>query len=431
MQEPVRWTAILAVMLLVLTACGPLGSPSVGAGASADASAGPSEDIAAICNADSFGCVEIAATDPIRLASALAISGDIAYRGIDSNVGIEVAIEDRGQILGREIELVKEDAGCEEAADSQRAAEAIVADPTVVGVIGTSCSPGAQSAVQVLAAEGLVMISPSNSSPSLTNPDSAGFAGPFHFRTANNELVQGEAVATFACQELAGIETAATIHDGTADAEQVEQAFVDKFEALCGSVTVRQAIDVGDQDLSELLATIGSNSPDLLFLSTSSAEGSVVARQSQDVAGLADTVLVGTERLKERAFVADAGDPAEEIGMYFAGPDLNFGTTYTDGFLPKYLAISGGDDPPAPYHAHAYDAADILLDAILAVGLQDAEGTLWIPRDAIRVFVAALADFPGLTGTLTCAETGDCGSEFVSIAKLEGGAFTEVYTTRP
>ncbi|HTE66309.1 MAG TPA: hypothetical protein VK736_08625, partial [Candidatus Binatia bacterium] len=68
---------------------------------------------------------------------------------------------------------------------------------------------------------------------------------------------------------------------------------------------------------------------------------------------------------------------------------------------------------------------------IEAVGIEDADGTLWIPRDAVRQYVADLTDFPGLTGNLTCDEFGDCGSEFVSIAQLVDGVYTEVYTTRP
>jgi branched-chain amino acid transport system substrate-binding protein len=428
MHTHLRWSGLLAVLLLAVTACGRDASPSAVAGASA----GASQDIAAVCEADPFGCVEIAAGDPIRLASALAIVGDVAYLGIDSNIGIEVAIDDRGQILGHDVELVKVDAGCDQAVDGESAAQAIVADPQIAGVIGTSCSPTTVPAMRVLADAGLVMISPSSTSPSLTNPEMPDFGGPSYFRTAYNDLVQGTAVARFACEELDGIDTAATIYDGSADAEQLQQIFVDRFEADCGgTVTAQERISVGAQDFSTVLSTIGSDSPDLLFFPISSAEGSLVVSQSQDVAGLADTILVGADRMKDGAFATAAGDLAEEVGMYFAGPDLDFGTPYTQGFLPTYLAKSGTGDPLAQYHTYAYDAANIFFDAILAVGMRDLDGTLWVPREAIREFVTNLVDFPGLTGTLTCADNGDCGSEFVSLAQLVDGVYTEVYTTRP
>ncbi|HEX9635013.1 MAG TPA: branched-chain amino acid ABC transporter substrate-binding protein [Candidatus Limnocylindria bacterium] len=430
MQKYLRWTAVLAVMLLVLAACGGGTSPSEEPSESAEASMG--EDAAAVCAADPFGCVEIAAGDPIRIASALAIVGDVAFLGNDSNFGSEVAIDDRGQLFGRDIELVKEDAGCGEAEDGQTAAQAIVADPSIVGVIGTTCSRTAVPAMPVLADAGLVMISPSNTAPSLTNPDNADFGGPFYFRTAYNDQVQGAAVAQFVCDELPEATTAATIHDGSPYAEQLQQVFVDQFAEICGgTVTVQEAINIGDQDFSTVLTTIGADSPDILFFPIFSPEGPLVTRQSQDVAGLADTILIGADGLKDGAFVEAAGDLAEEIGMYFSGPDLNFGTAYTDDFLPKYLEKSGTEQPLAPYHAHGFDAANIFFDAIEAVGIEDADGTLWIPRDAVRQFVADLTDYPGLTGNLTCDEFGDCGSEFVSIAQLVDGVYTEVFTTRP
>src|SRR5262245_29705299 len=145
MQTPLRWIAILAVMLLTIAACTPAGeSPSGSAGEST------AEDPTAVCDADEFGCTEVAAGDPLRIASALTITGDTAFLGNDSNFGIEVAIQDRPEVAGHEVELVKEDAGCGDAATGQTAAQAIVADPSIAAVIGTSCSRTAVPAMPVL-----------------------------------------------------------------------------------------------------------------------------------------------------------------------------------------------------------------------------------------------------------------------------------------
>ncbi len=68
--------------------------------------------------------------------------------------------------------------------------------------------------------------------------------------------------------------------------------------------------------------------------------------------------------------------------------------------------------------------------------MTDADGNLFIPRDAVRLYVHNLKDYPGLTGTLTCDANGDCGSKFVSIAQLKPGAdgklaFESIFSTRP
>jgi len=426
MQNPLRWIAILAVMLLAISACSNGGSsPSASTGGST------AEDPTAVCDADQFGCVEVAAGDKLRIASALTITGDTAFLGNDSNFGIEVAIQDRPEVAGHEVELVKEDAGCGDAATGQTAAQAIVADPSIAAVIGTSCSRTAVPAMPVLAEAGLVMISPSNTAPSLTDPDSPDFGGPFYFRTAYNDQVQGAAVAQFICTEHPDVHTAATIHDGSPYAEQLQQVFVDQFAEQCGGETVAQeAINVGDTEFRTVLETIAAEGPDLLYYPIFDPEGPLITQQVQDIAGLEDTILFGSDGIKDQGFLDTAGDIAEEVGMFFSGPDLNFGDAYENDFLPKYRELSGSEGVLAPYHAHGYDALNIIADAIEAVAVDDADGNTFIPKDALRQFIADLVDYPGLTGTLSCDEFGDCGAEDVSVAQVVDGAFSEVWTTR-
>jgi branched-chain amino acid transport system substrate-binding protein len=430
MEKFLRLSAGLVVLALVIAACEPSSSESPSASESAEPSG--VQEPAALCEAMDAGCVEVPAGEPLTIASALSITGDTAFLGNDSNFGIQVAQEERGQVLGRDVEVLHEDAGCGDAASGQTAAEAIVANPAILGVIGTTCSRTAIPAMPVLEEAGLIMISPSNTAPGLTNPDHEQWAGVNYFRTAYNDKVQGAAVAQFACDEL-GVETAATIHDGSPYAEQLQQVFVDDFATICGGETLSQdAVNVGDTDFRPLLTNIAANAPDLLFFPIFSPEGPLVTNQSQEIAGLADTILFGADGLKDGAFVKAAGALAEEIGMYFSGPDLNLGDRYETEFLPAYYALSGTETPLAPYHAHGYDAYNILMDAVEFAHVGDDEdGTSYFSKEGIRAYVAALADYDGLTGTLSCDEFGDCGSPYVSIAQLVDGVYTEVYTSRP
>ena len=437
MQKLVRWSAPFSVLLLVLAAC-TSASPS---GSAAGSATGSAVDASAICAADAFGCTEVAAGDPIRIASANSFVGATLFLGLDVEYGVEIAAADRGQLFGRDIEIVKQDAGCSKAEDGQTAAQAIVADKTIVAVVGTTCSRTAVPAMPVLAQAGITMISASNTAPSLTDPNSKDFGGPFYFRTAYNDQVQGAAVAKFACEKL-GAKTAATIHDGSPYAQQLQQVFQEQFTAQCGGTTLaHEAIQIGDTDFHPVLTTVCAGHPDLLFYPIFDPEGPILTNQTQEVDACKGVTLFGADGIKDDGFIQVAGKLAEQLGMYFSGPDLNFGDRYTNDFLPKYRALSGAANPIAPYHAHGYDAANILMDAIAAVGVQDADGTLWIPRDALRAYVAGLKDYPGLTGNLTCNEFGDCGSSFVSIAQLKTQppvppastgvqVFTEVYTTR-
>lgn len=435
MEKFLRLSAGLVVLALVLAACTP--STSESPSMSESASETGAEEPAAVCEALEAGCFEVPAGEPLTIATALSITGDTAFLGNDSNLGSQVAQEERGQVLGRDVEVIHEDAGCGDAATGQTAAEAIVANTAILGVIGTTCSRTAIPAMPVLEEAGLVMLSPSNTAPGLTNPDHEQWAGENYFRIAYNDKVQGAAVAQFVCDELGGA-TAATIHDGSPYAEQLQQVFADEFAAICGGETVSQdAINVGDTAFQQLLTTIATSNagaaPDVLFIPIFSPEGPLIVNQSQEIAGLAETTLIGADGIKDGAMVEAAGELAREIGMYFSGPDLNFGDVYSDTFLPAYYKLSGTDSTLAPYHAHGYDSYNILMDAIefAHVGDDDA-GTTFISKEGIRAYVASLTDYAGLTGTLTCDEFNDCGSPYVSISQLDEELhFSDVYTSRP
>ena len=433
MEKFLKYAAGLVVLAMILAAC--TSSPSGSAEESTAASATGVQEPAAVCEALEWGCFEVPAGEPLTIATANSISGATAFLGTDSNVGTQVAHDERGQVLGRDVEIVTEDAGCSDAATGQTAAEAIVANPAIMGVIGTSCSRTAVPACPVIEEAHLIMISPANTAPGLTNPDHEQYCGPNYFRTAYNDKVQGAAVAKFACEEL-GATTAATIHDGSPYAEQLQQVFAEEFDSQCGGETLSQdAINVGDTNFRDLLTTIATENdgaaPDLLFFPIFDPEGPAIANQTQEIPGLANTTLIGADGIKDQGFIDVAGDTAEAVGMYFSGPDLNFGDRYENEFLPAYEKIAG-TAPTAPYHAHGYDAYNILMDAIefAAVG-DDEAGTTFISKEGIRAYVAGLTDYDGMTGTLTCDEFGDCGSPYVSIAQLEEGVFVSVYTTRP
>jgi branched-chain amino acid transport system substrate-binding protein len=433
MRNLLRWSAVLTAMLLVLAACTSSGgspSPS-GAGASASAAADP----AAACAALENGCYQVAKGEPLTIASALSITGDTAFLGNDSGFGIQVAQTDRGDVLGRKVEVQKEDAGCGDAASGQTAAQAIVANPAILGVIGTTCSRTAVTAMQVLGPAHIVMISPSNTAPGLTNPKHEQYGGPYFFRTAYNDKVQGAAVAKYACEVLK-VKSAATIHDGSPYAEQLQQVFADDFKAQCqGTITSQNAMAVGDTDFHPLLTTIAAEKPAMIFMPIFDPEGPLIVNQSQDISALKDTIFFGADGVKDAGFIQAAGTVAEKIGMYFSGPDLNFGGKYVSDFLPKLLALEGTKEPQAPYHAHAYDAFNILMDAIVKAHVgDDAAGTSYFSKDGIKDYITGLKNYAGLTGTLSCGangnDPGDCGASDVSIAQLVNGVYTEVYTTR-
>ncbi len=359
---------------------------------------------------DELGCVEVGADDPIVIGAMLTVSGATSFFGEDSVGGIEIAIDARdGMLLGREVVLVVEDSLCN-SEGGLSAAQRLAADETVVGIIGTSCSGAAQGALPIVSDAGMLMISPSNTSPSLTNDDTeaGGTWRAGYFRTAHNDLFQGSMGAQYTVEVLkAG--SLATIHDGDPYTEGLAVVMANTFDGLGGDVVFQGAISKGDTDMSAILTEIAAASPDVLYFPVFPPESEFIAAQLVTTPGLEDTIMMTADGSLVSSFPENAGDAA--IGIVMTGPAVS-GEDY-EAFLAAWEDQIGGT-PPSGFHAHAYDAVNILMDLIEQVAEEDDDGNLIIGRQALRDAMNALEEYPGLTGSLTCQDEspfrGDCAT---------------------
>jgi branched-chain amino acid transport system substrate-binding protein len=382
----------------------------------------PTGGTATAPKAGALGAVTLKAGEPLKIAAIEAISGDTASLGLDQVTGIQVAIDDLGgKLLGHNLELTGPyDDGCAAAAGTT-AAQRVAADKQIVGVIGTSCSGAAVPAMEILSQAGFTMISGSNTSPILTS--AGGVEGSAHkagyFRTAHNDEIQGRAAATFAFETL-GVKKAATINDGDPYTQGLTAGFEAPFKEFGGEIVVSTAINKGDTDMKPVLTEIAAAGAELIFFPIFQPEGDFVVKQSKQVDGLENTALMGADGLLSDTYMVipdvhttPAGPKGTAKGMYFSGPNPPAGTKYTD-FVTKYKA-KAGKDPIQAFHAHAYDAYMVLIEAIKKVGQQLSDGSLFIDRQKLRDAVGATKDYAGITGPITCDQFGDCANPRISV----------------
>jgi branched-chain amino acid transport system substrate-binding protein len=361
---------------------------------------------------DSIGCIDVKPGDPIRLAWAMVVSGPDSTLGIDSRRGVEIAVDDKGgKLLDHPIELVGEDTGCNPEG-GQAAAQKLAADKQIVGIVGTSCSSEARVAAPILSDAGFTLVSASNTAPDLTDPakHAAGY-----LRTAHNDLVQGAVAAEFAYNKM-GVKTAATIHDGSLYADQLQQVFAARFKELGGTITSQEAVAPTDTDMGPVLTKIAAAKPEFIYYPIFVAAGGFVTAQARETPGLEKTPLMGADGMFSPDFLKAAGPAAQ--GMYHSSPDFSaFGSGYQD-FLAKHQA-KYGEPPLSAFHAHGYDAANMIMAAVEKVAVKDPDGTLHIPRKALRDALFATKDFKGLTGNLTCSPTGDCADPKIAVYQVQ------------
>jgi len=368
----------------------------------------------------SLGVVEVEEGEAVQIRSLNAITGDVAYLGLPNERAVLIAAEDYGQIRGFDVTI---GTGLDDLCSvegGQAAAQTIVADEQIIGVIGTSCSSAATASAPLFSEAGLVMISGSNTSPDLTS-DLQGNANKdyqegYH-RTAHNDLFQGAAMADFVFNEL-GLVTAAAIHDGDAYTQGLSQAFADAFEALGGTITGFTGVSKEDTDMVPVLTEVAAGNPEALFFPIFQPAGDFIADQAHGVAGLEDVQLLAADGLLNANFLG----LAQSEGMYFSGPDTRFGTNVNQAtgqsaadFLVRYEA-DYGEAPAAPFWGHSYDAATLLLEAISAASWVEGD-ELKIDRAGVREFLKTVSDFDGFIGSISCDDFGDCGSQKITVIK--------------
>jgi branched-chain amino acid transport system substrate-binding protein len=352
--------------------------------------------------------VDVGPNDPIRIGYMMVVSGADASLGNDTKRGVEIAIDDKKEVLGHKIEFFGEDDLCG-AEGGQTAAQKLSADPKLVAVVGTDCSSAARAAIPIMCGVGIPMISPANTAPDLTAADRPAEYWCY-MRTAHNDLIQGAAMAQYAWG--AGFKKAATVHDGSLYADKLQQAFVDNFKKLGGTITAQEAVAPTDTDMKPMLTRVAATNPDFFYLPIFIAAGGQIALQAKQVPGFENVQLAGADGIFSPDFLKAAGDAA--LGFRWSSPDFSAFTAGYSDFLAKHEA-KYGEKTLAPFHAHAYDAANIIFASIEKVAVKDADGTLHIPRQALRDAMIGTKDFKGLTGNLTCNATGDCADPKIAV----------------
>src|SRR4029453_5083079 len=78
-------------------------------------------------------------------------------------------------------------------------------------------------------------------------------------------------------------------------------------------------------------------------------------------------------------------------------------------FLPAYEK-QFGTKPISVFHAHAFDAFNVLTQAIEESPVQNEDGSPTLGRAALKDAVQNTTDYQGVIGTITCTPDGDCAT---------------------
>lgn len=307
----------------------------------------------------------VIAEDTVKVGVLLGFTGPIESLTPHMAASAELALKeasDSGEFLGgKKIETVRADTTCVDAAAAQAAAERLVSSEKVVAIYGAACS-GASTAVanNVAVPNGVVMISPSSTSPALSTIDDKGF----FFRTAPSDARQGEVLAEIV--KGRGIDSVAITYTNNDYGKGLSEAFGGAYEKLGGKIEINASHEDGKADYSaEVAALSASGAKDLVVLGYLDQGGKGIIQTSLDT-GAFERFIMADGMIGESIMEALGKDMAGSFGT-LPGGDNEGGEKWAE--VAKAGKIDNDGD--GPYRGESYDAGALLALAIQAAGSAD------------------------------------------------------------
>ena len=331
----------------------------------------------------------------IKIATQSPLSGGQAVLGEAIKLGTQLAVEQlKGPVekLGFRVEVVpfddqaKPDVGVANARN-------LMADKDILAVVGHLNSGVAIPSSEVYKEDNLVMVSPANTNPVITDRNL-----PNVNRVCGRDDVQGAVGAEFAKTTLKA-KTAYVVHDKTTYGQGVAEFFRD--DAKKKGITVLGFEGTEEKaNFDPIITPMKAKNPDLVYFGGIYDQGAVFVKQMREK-GVKATFL-GPDGMDSSDFAKITGKAG--VGSYYttaAGPATVF--PEAKKFIADHKAKFKKD--PEPYATEAYDSTGIILKA-LESAIKANNGNK-PTRAQLAKAVRATKGYKGLTGTITFDEKGD------------------------
>ncbi|MDR1650298.1 MAG: ABC transporter substrate-binding protein [Synergistaceae bacterium] len=362
-----------------------------------------------------FACgAAFAADDVIRIGFFNSLTGQNAFGGQLELEGVQLAMKEIPEIIGKKVELVIVDNKSDKV-ESANAVTRLIENDKVSAIIGSYGSSLTMAGSEVAEVGRVPLLTTSSTNPLVTQDKK------FTFRACFIDPQQGAGAATYAIRTL-GYKKAALLVDVANDYSVGLAAFFrNSFVKLGGEIVSDMRYNSGDQDFTAQLTEIISKEPDVVLLPAYFAEGAIILKQARELG--AKFRFMGGDAMDNPEMVTLAGEAIE--GFIYTGfayapdmPDMN-------PVAAKFTELWKKEYPGKETNANAalgYDCYMMYVDAITRAGSADPEKI----RDALE----ATKDLPTVTG-VTTLDADHNPQKDIGILEIKDGKKTFVGTVVP
>jgi len=296
----------------------------------------------------------------IKIGIILGFTGPLESITPSMAAGAEMAIAEinaAGTLLdGATVTSVRADSTCIDASAATAAAERLITSENVNAIMGADCS-GVTSAIlqNVARPNGVVMISPSATSPGFTTAEDDGL----FFRTAPSDARQGVVMTEVIMDR--GITSVAVTYTNNDYGKGLADAFEAAFVEAGGTVTINVSHEDGKADYSSEVASLASAGGDVLVVAGYTDQGGKGIIQASLDSGAFDTFVL-PDGMVGQQLVDDIGSGLNgSFGQY---P----GTDSAGAEMFQELATAAGFEGTSAFAPESYDAAALILLAMEKAG---------------------------------------------------------------
>ncbi|MBR9649869.1 ABC transporter substrate-binding protein [Thalassovita aquimarina] len=295
----------------------------------------------------------------VKLGVILGFTGPIESLTPSMADGAELAMKevtDSGKLLGgKAVMPVRADSTCIDAGAATAAAERLVTAEGVKGIMGADCS-GVTGAIlaNVAVPNGVVMISPSATSPALSSAEDNGL----FFRTAPSDARQGEVMADVLLEQ--GIEEVALTYTNNDYGKGLADSFKSAYESKGGTVTINAAHEDGKADYTAEVGALAAAGGDRLVVAGYVDQGGAgIVRAALD-SGAFDTFHFPDGMIGQAL--------EDNFGTDIEGSTGQHPGTDSPGAAKFVEQVGDAFDATSPFTPESYDAAALILLAMQAAG---------------------------------------------------------------
>ena len=298
----------------------------------------------------------------VKLGVLIGFTGPIESLTAAMASGAEMAMEEvtkSGKLLdSATVTSVRADTGCIDNGLAVANGEKLIAEG-VNGIIGGDCSGVTGAILQNVAIpNGMVMVSPSATSPGLSTMEDNGL----FFRTSPSDAREGQVMAEVLQEK--GVESIALTYTNNDYGKGLADAIKTSFEAVGGEVTIVAAHEDGKGDYSAEVASLASAGGDILVVAGYLDQGGLGIIQSSLDSGAFDTFGLPGGMIGD-SLPKNVGSDLDGSYGQIAGSDSEGAAIFAE------QAKAVGFDGTSAYAPESYDAAALILLAMQAANSTD------------------------------------------------------------